>query len=41
LHDGQPEQSRGQDPERAGFKDIYQLRGGYRAWKDAGLPVEK
>jgi rhodanese-related sulfurtransferase len=26
---------------RAGFKDIYQLRGGYRAWKDAGLPVEK
>lgn len=25
----------------AGFKDIYQLRGGYRAWKDAGLPVEK
>ena len=27
--------------ERAGFKNIYQLRGGYRAWKDAGLPVEK
>ena len=27
--------------ERVGFKDIYQLRGGYRAWKDAGLPVEK
>jgi rhodanese-related sulfurtransferase len=27
--------------ERAGFKDVYQLRGGYRAWKDAGLPVEK
>ena len=26
---------------QAGFKDIYQLRGGYRAWKDAGLPVEK
>ena len=26
---------------RVGFKDIYQLRGGYRAWKDAGLPVEK
>jgi len=26
---------------RAGFKDVYQLRGGYRAWKDAGLPVEK
>jgi len=27
--------------EKAGFKDIYQLRGGYRAWKDAGLPIEK
>ena len=27
--------------ERAGFKDVYQLRGGYRAWKDAGLPGEK
>ena len=26
---------------RIGFKDIYQLRGGYRAWKEAGLPVEK
>jgi rhodanese-related sulfurtransferase len=26
---------------RVGFKDIYQLRGGYRAWKDAGLPVER
>jgi rhodanese-related sulfurtransferase len=26
---------------RAGFKDIYQLAGGYRAWKDAGLPIEK
>jgi rhodanese-related sulfurtransferase len=26
---------------RIGFKDIYQLHGGYRAWKDAGLPVEK
>lgn len=27
--------------ERAGFKEIYNLQGGYRAWKDAGLPVEK
>ena len=27
--------------EHAGFQDVYQLRGGYRAWKDAGLPVEK
>jgi rhodanese-related sulfurtransferase len=26
---------------RLGFKDVYNLRGGYRAWKDAGLPVEK
>jgi rhodanese-related sulfurtransferase len=26
---------------RVGFKDIYHLHGGYRAWKDAGLPVEK
>ena len=26
---------------RVGFKDVYQLHGGYRAWKDAGLPVEK
>ena len=24
-----------------GFKDIYNLRGGFRGWKDAGLPVEK
>jgi rhodanese-related sulfurtransferase len=26
---------------KLGFKDIYTLRGGYQAWKDAGLPVEK
>ena len=26
---------------RAGFQRIYSLQGGYRAWKDAGLPVEK
>ena len=24
---------------RAGFTQIYSLQGGYRAWKDAGLPV--
>ena len=24
-----------------GFTDIYHLAGGFRAWKDAGLPVEK
>jgi rhodanese-related sulfurtransferase len=26
---------------RHGFTDVYHLQGGYRAWKDAGLPVEK
>jgi rhodanese-related sulfurtransferase len=26
---------------RLGFADVYHLQGGYRAWKDAGLPVEK
>jgi rhodanese-related sulfurtransferase len=26
---------------RAGFTQVYSLHGGYRAWKDAGLPVEK
>jgi rhodanese-related sulfurtransferase len=26
---------------RLGFTDVYNLQGGYRAWKDAGLPVEK
>jgi len=26
---------------RAGFAEIYLLSGGFRAWKDAGLPVEK
>lgn len=24
-----------------GFAQVYLLRGGYRAWKDAGLPVQK
>ena len=24
-----------------GFTEIYNLNGGVRAWKDAGLPVEK
>lgn len=24
----------------AGFKDVYELNGGLRAWKDAGLPIE-
>ena len=26
---------------RLGFKEVQSLRGGYRAWKDAGLPVTK
>jgi rhodanese-related sulfurtransferase len=26
---------------KLGFKEIYNLAGGFRAWKDAGLPVEK
>ncbi|HVF63564.1 MAG TPA: rhodanese-like domain-containing protein [Casimicrobiaceae bacterium] len=26
---------------KAGVADIYHLNGGFRAWKDAGLPVEK
>jgi len=27
--------------EKLGFNDVYNLHGGYRAWKDAGLPTEK
>jgi rhodanese-related sulfurtransferase len=26
---------------RKGFERVYLLRGGYRAWRDAGLPVQK
>lgn len=26
---------------KAGVTDVYNLSGGFRAWKDAGLPVEK
>lgn len=26
---------------RIGYKEIYHLSGGFQAWKDAGLPVEK
>jgi rhodanese-related sulfurtransferase len=26
---------------KAGIKEVYNLNGGFRAWKDAGLPVEK
>jgi len=27
--------------QREGFNEIYNLNGGFQAWKDAGLPVEK
>jgi rhodanese-related sulfurtransferase len=27
--------------EKQGFKEIYNLSGGFRAWRDAGLPVTK
>ena len=38
----QPQPDGRQAPSRAlGFTDVYHLQGGYRAWKDAGLPVEK
>ena len=26
---------------KLGFKDAYHLQGGFKAWKDAGLPVQK
>jgi rhodanese-related sulfurtransferase len=26
---------------KLGFKEVYSLAGGFKAWKDAGLPVEK
>jgi len=26
---------------KLGFAEVYTLRGGLRAWSDAGLPVEK
>lgn len=26
---------------KAGFAEVYLLRGGFRAWRDAGLPVQK
>jgi rhodanese-related sulfurtransferase len=36
---GNRSRSAGNALARAGFKQIYSLHGGYRAWKDAGLPV--
>jgi len=26
---------------KLGFNDVYHLQGGFKAWKDAGLPVQK
>ena len=38
---GQRSRAAGSALTKLGFADIYQLTGGFRAWKDAGLPVEK
>lgn len=38
---GQRSRAAGSVLAKLGFTDIYQLTGGFRAWKDAGLPVEK
>ena len=38
---GQRSRAAGSALTKLGFADIYQLAGGFRAWKDAGLPVEK
>jgi rhodanese-related sulfurtransferase len=38
---GQRSRAAGSALARLGFADIYQLTGGFRAWKDAGLPVVK
>ena len=38
---GQRSRAAGSALAKLGFTDIYQLTGGFRAWKDAGLPVEK
>jgi rhodanese-related sulfurtransferase len=38
---GQRSRAAGSALAKLGFVDIYQLTGGFRAWKDAGLPVEK
>lgn len=37
---GQRSRAAGAGLQKLGFKDIYQLSGGFRAWKDAGLPLE-
>ena len=38
---GQRSRAAGSALAKLGFADIYQLTGGFRAWKDAGLPVVK
>ena len=38
---GQRSRAAGSALAKLGFTDIYQLTGGFRAWKDAGLPVTK
>jgi len=38
---GQRSRAAGTALSKLGFTDIYQLTGGFRAWKDAGLPVVK
>ena len=38
---GQRSRAAGTALAKLGFTDIYQLTGGFRAWKEAGLPVVK
>lgn len=38
---GQRSRKAGQALAQLGFAEVYTLRGGLRAWSDAGLPVEK
>jgi rhodanese-related sulfurtransferase len=38
---GQRSRAAGSVLAKLGFAEVYQLTGGFRAWKDAGLPVEK
>jgi rhodanese-related sulfurtransferase len=38
---GQRSRAAGAALAKLGFTDIYQLAGGLRAWKDAGLPIAK
>jgi rhodanese-related sulfurtransferase len=38
---GQRSRAAGSALAKLGFADVYQLTGGIKAWKDAGLPVQK